>query len=328
MQVSERLVKSGFEVHVLTTDPTGKFPQTESLNGVLVRRFKSWAPSEAYYLSWDLKKYLSDADYDIVHAHSYNDFPALFAAQTKKRNKFVFTPHSAGHTLLNRLLHIPYDHFGKKIFDRADRVICVSNYEKGLIINQFHVPDEKIVVIPNGINIQEFVPFTRDPNVVLTVSRLEKYKGVHFLIEALPHLREEIRLEIVGKGPYKSALLKLIGKLKVQERVRFFEDLSRRELLERYGRAGLFVLLTNMESQAQATLEAIASRTPCLLANTSQSKEWIDSGVCFGIKYPIDLNELVTAIDRLRGKQAGNVKIDLPTWDDVVARLVQVYQSC
>ena len=67
-EVSERLAKRGHEVEVLTTDPRGDLPKQEIIDGVIVRRFKSWAPGEAYYFSGALKRYLTEnsRSYDVV----------------------------------------------------------------------------------------------------------------------------------------------------------------------------------------------------------------------------------------------------------------------
>jgi len=95
--ISERLAKK-HDVTVFTTDPSRKLPKQETINGVKIRRFKSWAPNEAYYFSRELKKCLMEDSYsfDIMHAHSYHAFPALYAAQAKGSNKLVFTPHYHG----------------------------------------------------------------------------------------------------------------------------------------------------------------------------------------------------------------------------------------
>lgn len=95
--ISRKLVKRGFEIEVLTTDPHGTLPKEEEKDGVNVKRFKSWAPGESYFFSRGLKRYLSRNSkyYDIVHVHNYGAFPALYAAQTKGKNKLVFTPHYA-----------------------------------------------------------------------------------------------------------------------------------------------------------------------------------------------------------------------------------------
>ena len=93
-EISERLVKRGFDVEVLTTDPIGRLPSEEIINSVKVKRFKSWAPNENYHFSGTLKKYLlKHADnYEVVHAHSYHDFPALYASQATGLKKFFFSP--------------------------------------------------------------------------------------------------------------------------------------------------------------------------------------------------------------------------------------------
>ena len=57
-EVSERLAKKAIEVEVLTTDSSGKLPKQEIINGVKIRRFKSWAPSDAYRFSPLLHSYL------------------------------------------------------------------------------------------------------------------------------------------------------------------------------------------------------------------------------------------------------------------------------
>jgi glycosyltransferase involved in cell wall biosynthesis len=83
--ISERLAEK-YDVSVFTTDPSGKLPKQEVINSVKIRRFKSWAPDEAYYFSREIKKCLmknSDC-FDIVHAHSYHAFPGLYAANAKK----------------------------------------------------------------------------------------------------------------------------------------------------------------------------------------------------------------------------------------------------
>lgn len=54
-ETSERLVKRGFVVDVLTTDPTGRLPSEEIINNVKVKRFRSWAPNENYHFSRALK---------------------------------------------------------------------------------------------------------------------------------------------------------------------------------------------------------------------------------------------------------------------------------
>jgi len=236
-EISKRLAKE-FDVDVLTTDPSGKLPKVEEVEGVTVRRFKSLAPGEAYYFSLDIYRYLKkhSTEYDLIHAHNYHAFPALFATLTKSNNKLIFTPHyhGRGHSFIRDELHKPYKIFGRMIFEKADAVICVSNFEKGLILKDFNVNSSKLFVIPNGVNLDEFkdvekIKRQKDENVktILYVGRIEKYKGLDYIIKALKHLPEKYVLEIVGKGSYKSKIVKLAREIRVIDRVRFYQDLNR-----------------------------------------------------------------------------------------------------
>jgi len=328
-QISENLVKNGYSIDVLTTDPSGKENIVQVINGVRIKRFKSVAPSEAYYFSWKLQQYLTNhsKEYDIVHAHSYHGFPALHAAQSKSSNGFIFTPHfhGTGHTLLRKLLHIPYKHVGKSIFKKSDKIICVSNFEKRTILDAFNLDENKIRIIPNGINQCEYGYEKRNKKhrVILCVSRLEKYKGIDHIIRALPKLNDDIHLEIVGRGPYRKNLDYLIQRLKVQNRVYFSEELSRNDLIQKYVDADVFILLSTNEAFGICVAEALASGTVCIVANTSGLSEWVDGVNCFGIGYPINTSNLVSLINNVIG---GHVRgIALPSWNESVLKHIQAY---
>jgi len=347
--LSERLAEK-YEVKVATTDPSGKLPREEIVNGVRVERFKSRAPRKAYHFSKGLKKYLvkNSDKFDVVHAHNYHAFPALYAAHAKGGNKLVFTPHyhGTGRNLLNSLLHIPYKlwgkrileksdriicvykFWGKRILEKSDRIICVSHYEKSLIAKNFDVDEEKVVVIPNGVNLEEFKDLgkrKKDRQTILYVGRLEKYKGTEYLIKVLPKLGDNIVLEIVGDGLFKKSLVKLARKLGVENRIKFFDDLGRNELLQRYADADLFMLLSKHEAYGISVAEALASRVPCIVANTSALTEWIDRKYCFGIDYPINLDELATLVNNVMGKDVGELRI--PDWNEITEKLVILYEG-
>lgn len=331
-EITERLAKKGYDIEVLTTDPSGMLSKEEVINDVSIRRFKSWAPHEAYYFSRGLKKYLTknSNNYDLVHAHNYGVLPALYAMQTKGDNKLVFSPffHGKGHTFFRNLLHMPYKYVGRKIFEKADSIVCVSNHEKNLVIKNFNIDQAKIVTIPIGLNLKEFKGLKRkegDNKVILYVGRLEEYKGVHYLINVLPELSEDIILEIVGKGPYKTNLLSLIKQLNLGTRVRFYQDLPRNELLQKYANANLFVMLSKHESYGISVAEALTSRTPCIVADTSALREWINGENCFGIKYPLNNRELVDLINNTIGKTVS--KINIYDWNDTTEELMKIYNS-
>jgi glycosyltransferase involved in cell wall biosynthesis len=326
------LLSKTHDVHVFATDPSGKLPKQEVTKGVEITRFGSWAPNEAYFLSLSLRKRLKEVsgDFDIVHTHCYSAFPSLFAAQAKAENKLVFTPHyhGVGHTFFRSLLHKPYKFFGRQIFEKADRVICVSQVESDLVQTHFQGVKEKLSLIPNGVNYEEFRNLERskgDSKTILFVGRLEKYKGVQHLLRVLPRFDKDVRLEIIGTGPYKPTLLELAKKLSITDRVEFLHDLSRQNLLQKYADADVFVLLSEHEAYGITVAEALCAGTPCVVATTSALVEWIDDVNCFGIDIPINLEKLKALIDRAMNRRAtAGTVLD---WTTIAGNVLNLYSA-
>jgi len=323
-EISERLVKKGFEVEVICTDPSGTLPKQENINGVKVTRFWAFAPGNAYHFSPAIYFYLKKKDYDILHVHNYHSFPALFASiVTKKR--FIFTPHYHGgsHLYLRNLLLKPYNLIGAFIFEKAEKVICVSKYEMILIENDFHVPREKLVHIPNGLNTNEFKnikELKKNSNVILYAGRLESYKGIQYIIEALP-LLDVYRLKVIGKGNYEKDLHDLAQQLKVNDRIDWLKDLERNNLLSHFKSADVFVNLSTFEAYGITVAEALACGTPSIVAKGGALEEFIDGEGCVGMDYPIDiiyLSHLIKSRKRV-------VPRNMPDWDDITSDLIKVY---
>jgi glycosyltransferase involved in cell wall biosynthesis len=272
---------------------------------------------------------LKKAEFDIVHGHNYHALP-LYFSRNARAGKFVVTPHyhRYGHTPVRNFFIKLYKLLGRRIFARADRVIAVSQYEKQLLLNDFSLAEDKISVIPNGIDLSEFANLPavpRESQTILYVGRLEEYKGVQYIIQALPLLDKDFRLEIVGKGPYKASLVAQIDKLELNNRVKFYQDLPRQELLIMYARAGIFILLSRHEAFSIVVAEALAARTPCIVANTSALTEWIDNKNCFGIDYPINNDKLAGLINEVIGRKVGDVK--LWDWDEVTQQIAGLYKG-
>lgn len=335
LNISKRLA----ETHNVTIFATSARPELyhyELGNGVIVETFKSYAPHNAYFFSWDMLLRLRNAKFDIVHAHDYSTFPFHLSVLAKCQ-KLIVTTHFHGEspsTFRNSLLRL-LKPIGKRTLTRADEIIAVSEYEKALICKQFKLAKDKIVVIPNGVDFSEFSGLrkrSRNFKSILYVGHLLGYKGVHHLVEVLPKLADNVILEIVGTGPIKPLLEKRAKELNVFERVKFYENMPRGELLQMYVNADVFVLLSKLEAYSLAVAEALTSGTPCIVADTSALSEWIDKESCFGIDVPVNLNRLARLISNVLDKGAdketmkkwmGTKVLD---WNEVADRLERLYE--
>ena len=328
MNISERLAHD-HDVTVFACDPSGQLPREELLNGVNVRRFSSFSPQDAYHISLGMLSELRHSSFDVVHGHSYHAIPLLFSRYAKS-NRFIVNAyyHGHGHTPFRNILIGLYKPFGGRAIRAADAIVALSNYERTLLIKDFNIGDRNITVIPYGMNLKEFKGLRREKpegKKILFVGRLEEYKGIQYIIQAMQFIESGVHLEIVGKGLYKKNLEHITEKRGLKGRVAFSQDLQREELLAKYASSDLFIMLSKYESFSIVVAEALASKVPCIVANTSALKEWIDNKNCFGIDYPISIERLAQLINDVIGQKVSDVK--LWDWDDVVKETLTLYRD-
>ena len=329
-EICRRLVKHNIDVTVVTTDPANSLSREEYIDGIKVKRFRGFAPSDSFYFCPGIYFFIKGKKCDIIHIHGYHVLSTLFAVISNRRDpSFIFTPHyhGAGHTIFRNILNKLYKPVGAWIFDKADRVICVSKYEMDLVKRDFNIPDFKLVMIPNGVNLEEFKgiePTQKDHKTLLYVGRLEEYKGIQYIIKALPQL-SDYRFEIIGKGVYKNELRRLAEKVGVSTRIDWLEGVSREVLLQHYASADVFLMLSAHEAYGITVAEALASGTPCVVAIGSALEEFVDGERCIGIEAPITTDKLIEAIKQLKNAEWDTKDLPISDWDDVTDRLMSVY---
>jgi glycosyltransferase involved in cell wall biosynthesis len=334
--VSERLVGRGHDVTVFATNPGG-LPKFEVQNGVKVERFSRFAPSTAYFFSLSMLLRLRGVEFDVVHGHGYQAFPFHFSALAKHKLFVASTHyHGVGHSVFRNALIRLFRPFGERTLRVADRVVCVSEFEKSLVLSQFRVDPGKVVVVPCGVSFGDFEGLRKrehDFKSVLYVGRLEEYKGAQFLVEVLPRLDDGVVLEVVGKGPMRGVLERRARELGVFDRVRFFEELPRRVLLQMFVEADVFVLPSRYEAYSMVVAEALTAGTPCVVADASALSEWIDAKSCFGLDVPIRLDQLRNMINKVLNGEFDRRAIKdwkgkkIVDWNDAVKTLELIYQS-
>jgi len=332
--ISERLARR-HNVTVYAANYGSRLPKLEWKNSVRVERFDCLAPSNAYFLSIEMLLRMRKTDFDVVHAHGYHAFPMHFASLAKC-DKFVVTTHfhGVGHSPFRNCLIKLFKPVGKRTLAKAGTIIAVSEHEKRLLHSQFKLAGDKVVVISNGVDFSEFSGLEKEDRgfrSILYVGYLLGYKGAQYLVEVLPKLPDDVILEIVGVGPLKPHLVRRADELGVSERVWFYQDLPRRELLQRYFDSDVFILLSKHEAYSLVVAEALTAGKPCVVANASALSEWIDNKNCFGIDLPVNLIELARLINNLLERRTRSEAIKNPRnpkildWNEVVERLEGIY---
>jgi glycosyltransferase involved in cell wall biosynthesis len=341
-EIGRRLADAGVDVTILTTDPSGLLPIVEESNNVHIHRVRSWPSNKDYYFAPGIYRFITRGRWDLVHCQGYHTLvaPLTLLAALRANIPYVLTFHSGGHSSsLRKALRGLQWMILRPLLKRAQKLICVSEFEAEFFQEQLRLPTEPFVVIPNGAHLTKMSELTEttidevDSNsLIVSVGRLERYKGHQRLIAALPKVREQVpnaRLLILGAGPYESALWKMARKLGVADRIeiRAVPGSDRHAMAEILSRAALVALLSEYESQGIAVMEALALRRPVLVADTSGLREFADRGLARTIALKSTPEKLAAEIVRQIEEPLIPMPVHLPTWDDCATNLLALYQS-
>lgn len=162
----------------------------------------------------------------------------------------------------------------------ASQIIVPSNFLKA-IVAEWRVDQRRIEVIYNGVPIPPTQPpplCTRDPSLVVTVSRLVPWKHLDQVIVAISRTTSA-RLVIYGDGPMMDSLRRCANEFRVADRVKFMGACSNAVVRAGLQSASLFVLNSSYEGLPHVVLEAMAQGTPVIATDAGGTREVVVSGV-------------------------------------------------
>ena len=285
-------VEGGMETHVLeetkelakrhnvevwTSDSTrdGRVQQKEeTINNVKIKRFPTWCKlSQFTPLFPQCWIRAAREDYDIMHSNSYRQTHNLCLLIAKLRKKKTVLgvhwpeyPQEYRSTIMNRIIPLFDKTIGKIIMKTTNALIVQSNEEKEWIQKKFNIKQEKIHIIPPGIN-EDYLKqrnkeiFKKKYNItkpmVLYLGRLHESKGVDKIIKIADSFKDT-QFVIAGAGP-------LLNRLKHQSKhttnILFTGRVSEEEKLEALAGADIFIHPTNYDAFGLTLLEAHAQGT-------------------------------------------------------------------
>jgi len=311
--LSKYLVKQGVKVYVVTCDFPDA-PSHEVVDGVEVYRidsYKSPSPDFAtwvYLMNMNMQRETAalmkriGSKIDVIHAHDWLVANAGIGLKHIFRKPLLVTMHSTEmgrrdglHTTAERMIHeteawLTYE---------AWKVICCSDYMVSHVRYVFGLPNDKLVMVPNGVNPKNY-PEKNDiaafrgrfalpeEKIVLFVGRLVYEKGVHILINAVPKILSQVNAKfiIVGSGYMKEQLLNIVRSMGLEHKVLFEGFMDEPTLLKLQRCADVSVVPSLFEPFGIVALEAMAARSPIVVSDTGGLSEIVEHDVT-GVKvYP------------------------------------------
>ncbi len=176
---------------------------------------------------------------------------------------------------------------------QCHRIIAATGHEKYLLNQYYGVPEEKISVVPCGVNIRQFRPLDKslsrlqlglgDEKIILFVGRIERLKGIEKVIQSLPFLGHiKPRLIIVGEDGNRQGetiyLKRMAESLGVVDSVTFSGLVAYENLPVYYNAADVCVFPSYYESFGLVPLESLACGTPVVATSVGDLPNIIQQG--------------------------------------------------
>jgi len=359
--LAKALVNQGVEVHVVTLDFPGA-PEYEEIDGVKIYRvrpeighpnFLTWVMLFNHFLEKRIANITDEIDYDLIHIHDWLVAPSGIAAKHFLKKPLIVTVHSTEHGRSG--LHIP-DSFTIDSWEwwatyEASKIIVTSNSLKHEVCGHFHLPWEKVEIIPNGIDIEKFnVPVDKiavkgrygiSPNekLILYVGRLVPQKGVEYLIQAVPMIAGKYpnaKFLIVGEGWLRDYLESLAQSTGHRWRITFTGFIPDHEVVALMKSADVLVVPSVYEPFGIVALEGMAAGVPVVASQVGGLSEVIEHDKSGVFVYPRNPESIAWGVDHVLSnpghaewlvKNALEKVKNMFSWDAIAAKTVQVYKS-
>jgi UDP-glucose:(heptosyl)LPS alpha-1,3-glucosyltransferase len=230
---------------------------------------------------------------------------------------------------------------------RLKAVICNSRMVRDEIRKWFGLPEEKLHVVYNGVDLDAFVPELREAHrarvraslgvpeaakVFLHVGSGFARKGVGTVIAALARLADRnARLIVVGTDRAESALRAVATRAGVADRVHFAG--GQEDVKPWYGAADCFVLATLYDPFPNAALEALASGLPVIVTRQCGAAELVKEGLTGRVVDALDPGALAQAMDDVAARVSDDMREDARAsvthlgLDAMGERLIALYRA-
>ena len=242
----------------------------------------------------------ANIDADVVHCHTWYSHFGGILARLNYGLPMVLTVHSLEplRPWKREQLGGGYDFtcwLEKTAIEMADAVIAVSSETKEDVLRLFNVPEKKVKIIHNGIDLDEYkkvdttgalARYGIDPAIpfVLFVGRITRQKGIIHLVNAIQYMNPGFQIVLCAGAPDTPEIAREMGNaVEAARRIRpnliwIEEMVDKKTVYELYSRAAVFCCPSIYEPFGIINLEAMACETAVVASAVGGIKEVVVDG--------------------------------------------------
>ncbi len=275
--------------------------------------------------------------FDLIHCHDWMTFPAGMQIKEFSGKPLLLHVHT---TELDRSCGgcnpIIYN-MELNAFNKADKIIAVSNYTKNKIAKGYNISKDKIEVIHNAIEfdgIKKNKTYNRK-KIVLYLGRLSMHKGPDYFVRAAKKVldyEKNILFVMAGGGEMLPEMIDLACNIGIEDKILFTGRLKDDEVKEIYKSADLYVLPSVSEPFGITVLEAASNGIPVIVSKNSGVKEVLNN--CFQVDF-WDVEETANKIisilkyTPMSEEIISNAYLELEniSWKKQASHVINIYKS-
>ncbi|MHB8930434.1 MAG: glycosyltransferase family 4 protein [Melioribacteraceae bacterium] len=265
----------GIDYQLISTTFTNKKKDYHRKNDDVIF-VKEYTP---YNYTPKLKNFLSK-DYDVVSINQigryFSDKAILYYSKIGK--KIILTPHFTFHTSKFKLIKQVHNYLlTKKLLEKCTKIICFTEFEKDYWINNYNLPEERVVVIPHYYEIIETNQLHNytDEKYLFYLGRADKNKRLDFLITSFNSIkREEYGLKLTISLDDLSYKIKKI--VLADNRIELLGNISESEKNKYLNDCSAMVYPSDFEAFGHSLLEGANDKKPIICSNLQVFNEILD----------------------------------------------------
>jgi len=296
---------------------------------------------EVYLYAKRVASLYKNSDFDVIHAHDWTTVPAALLLKKLTGKPVIVHVHiteldkTGGNGGYEEVFKIE-----RMAFQKADCLVCVSNFVRNRLINDYGVDPNKARVIHNGKigdisrQIGECNHILKKDKIVLFAGRMTLQKGPEYFIRAAKKVLEyepNTKFIVAGGGDMLGQIIEYAAHLGIGKNVFFHGgSYSREDAIKYFSIADIFVMPSVSEPFGVVPLEAIARGTPTIISKQSGISEVLTNTFKVDFWDTDEIAHKILALIRYPHlhnlmREEGSHELDKFSWDKPAKKIVDTY---
>ncbi|HKJ41178.1 MAG TPA: glycosyltransferase [Sunxiuqinia sp.] len=235
-----------------------------------------------------ISEYIStQTDFDVIHAHDWLTFPAGIAAKKLSGKPLVIHIHATDFDRSGGKINPRVFNIEKEGMDLADKIVCVSNRTRQMVIDNYHIDPEKTTTVYNGVefsNSQKLtLPLQKNSDKIVTfLGRITLQKGPGYFIQVAKLVlsrMKNVRFIMAGNGDLYGDIIRKVAAEKIGDRFLFTGFLEGDDVCRMLKLSDVFVMPSVSEPFGICPLEAMQSGVPAIISKQSGVSEIVKHAI-------------------------------------------------